>query len=384
MADLYTISIFVFVIFLAMHIYTHRSKIEIKYYLLYMWRTKRFRNFIDSVAQISPRFWKALGTFGIFLCVLAMVFGIISVLEQDYKILSGEMKQPAAQLVFPTLAKEGSVDGGIIYIPFWFWFFTIAAILIPHEFSHGVMARAQKIKLKSVGLLLFAIFPGAFVEPVDSQVNRAPLKDKLRIFAAGSFANFLTAIIFFLLSAFLIWPAVANPAIEMKIVNVTVGSPADLAGLQPNMTITEVNGKQISPSYLEYAGGGAFFSEEVGKISAGDAIKIRADGEDFSISPKFENGRPRIGVFLEAPEVFRAGAENLRSVGALFQMIWLFAFAVGIFNILPIFPLDGGLMFKAAAEKYFGARAEKIVRAVSGFLILAVVFLFIGPGILNA
>ncbi len=384
MADLYTISIFIFVIFLAMHIYTHRSKIEIKYYLLYMWRTKRFRNFIDSVAQISPRFWKALGTFGILLCVLAMVFGIFAVLEQDYKILSGEIKQPAAQLVFPTLAKEGSVDGGIIYIPFWFWFFTIAAILIPHEFAHGVQARAQKIKLKSVGLLLFAIFPGAFVEPEDKQVNKASLKDKLRIFAAGSFANFLTAIIFFLLSAFLIWPAVVNPAISLNIVNVTAGSPADLAGLQLNMTITEVNGKIITPTYFEYAQGGAFFSEEIGKIKDGDMIKVKADGKEYSISPNFEKGRPRIGVFLEAPEIFKAGSENLRSLGALFQMIWLFAFAVGIFNILPIFPLDGGLMFKAVAEKYFGTRAEKIVRAVSGFLILAVVFLFIGPGILNA
>ena len=383
MVDFYTLSIIVFVIFLAVHIYTHRSKIEIKYYLLYRWRTKRFRNFIDSVAQLSPRFWKFMGTIGIFLCVLAMIFGIFSVLEQDYKILSGEIKQPAAQLVFPTLAKEGSVDGGIIYIPFWFWFFTIAAILIPHEFMHGVIARAQKIKLKSVGLLLFAIFPGAFVEPVDAQVNRAPLKEKLRIFAAGSFANFLTAIIFFLISAFLIWPAVTNPAIEMKIVNVTEGSPAQLASLQPNMTITEVNGKQISPTYLEYAQGGAFFSEEVGKIKEGDIISLKADGKEFVVKPNFEKGKPRVGVFFEAPEVFRAGSANLRSVGALFQMIWLFAFAVGIFNILPIFPLDGGLMFKAVAEKYFGSASEKIVRSVSGILILAVVFLFVGPGIVS-
>ena len=73
--------------------------------------------------------------------------------------------------------------------------------------------------------------------------------------------------------------------------------------------------------------------------------------------------------------------KNLRSMGALFQMIWLFAFAVGIFNILPIGPLDGGLMFKVVAEKYFGAHSEKIVRSVSGILILAVVFLFVGPAV---
>ncbi len=384
MADLYTASIFIFVLFLAVHIYTHRSKIEIKYYLLYMWRTKRFRNTIDKVAQLSPEFWKSVGTFAIFLCVAAMVFGIFSVLEQDYKILSGEIKQPAAQLVFPTLAKEGSVDGGIIYIPFWFWFLTIGAILIPHEFMHGVIARAQKIKLKSVGLLLFAIFPGAFVEPEDKQVNKAPLKDKLRIFAAGSFANFMTAIVFFLLSAFLIWPAVTNSSIEMKIINVTEGSPADLAGLKANMTIAEVNSKQISPSYLEYAQGGAFFSDEIGKIKEGGTITFLVDKKLISVKPNFEKGKPKVGVMLEAPEVFKSGAEPLRALGALFQMIWLFAFAVGVFNILPIGPLDGGLMFRAVAQKYFGADAEKIIRSVSGFLILAVVFLFIGPGIVNA
>src|SRR3989338_6548859 len=348
MVDFYTLSILVFVLFLGIHIYTHRKNIEIKYYLLYLWRTKRFRNTIDKVAQLSPEFCKAAGTFAIFLCGLAMVFGILSVLEQDYKILSGEIKQPAAQLVFPTLAKEGSVDGGIIYIPFWFWFLTIGAILIPHEFMHGVIARAQKIKLKSVGLLLFTIFPGAFVEPEDKQVNRAPL-------------------------------------IEMKILNVTEGSPANLAGLKANMTITEVNGKQIVPTYLEYAQtAGAFFTEEVGKKKKGNAIAFKADGETFYVKPNFENGKPRVGVFFEAPEVFKTGSENLRSVGALFQMIWLFAFAVGIFNILPIYPLYGGLMFRAVAEKYFGAGAEKIVRSVSGILILAVVFLFVGPGIVNA
>ncbi len=384
MADFYIASIILFVFFLASVIYTNRKNIEIKYYLLYMWRTKRFRNTIDKVAQLSPEFWKATGTFAIFLCVLAMVFGIFSVLDQDYKILLGQIKEPSAQLVLPTLSKEGSASAGIIYIPFWFWFLTIGAILIPHEFMHGVFARAQKIKLKSVGLLLFAIFPGAFVEPVDKDVARAPLKNKLRVFAAGSFANFLTAIIFFLLSAFLVWPAVVNPAIEMKIVNVTEGSPAALAGLQPNMIITEINGKQIFPSYLEYASGGAFFAEEIGKIKEGDTTKLKADGKDFSVKPNFEKGKPKIGVFVDSTEIFKAGSENLRSLGALFQMIWLFAFAVGIFNILPIGPLDGGLMFRAVAEKYFGAHAEKIISSVSRFLILAVVFLFVGPGIVNS
>ena len=122
MADFYIASIILFVFFLASVIYANRKNIEIKYYLLYMWRTKRFRNTIDKVAQLSPEFWKAAGTFAIFLCGLAMIFGIFSVLDQDYKILLGQVKEPSAQLVLPTLSQEGSVSSGVIYIPFWFWF----------------------------------------------------------------------------------------------------------------------------------------------------------------------------------------------------------------------------------------------------------------------
>ena len=44
-------------------------------------------------------------------------------------------------------------------------------MIIIHEFSHGILARVENVKINSIGLLLFAIIPGAFVEPDEEKLN---------------------------------------------------------------------------------------------------------------------------------------------------------------------------------------------------------------------
>ena len=60
-----------------------------------------------------------------------------------------------------------------IDIPLFAGIISLAVLLVVHEFSHGLLARAAKVRLKSIGLLIFSIIPvGAFVEPDERQISK--------------------------------------------------------------------------------------------------------------------------------------------------------------------------------------------------------------------
>ena len=203
MLDIYTLSIIAFFAVVAILIYKDRKNIEFKY-ILFIRRTKRFRDAIDRVARVSPGFWKAFSSIGVIICFIVMAYGIIQLLGITTEIITRSITEPALQLILPSLTSAGASGPGFILIPFWFWIVVIAIILVPHELSHGIVARAEKIRLKSVGLLLLAVLPGAFVEPDEKQLGKAKPVTQLRVFAAGSFANFIVAMLTVLLIAFLV------------------------------------------------------------------------------------------------------------------------------------------------------------------------------------
>src|SRR5205823_926330 len=70
-------------------------------------------------------------------------------------------------------------------IPVGYGIFGLAVAIILHEFSHGILARVAKIRIRSLGLI-FLIFPiGAFVEPDEEELRALPRRDRARLFAAG-------------------------------------------------------------------------------------------------------------------------------------------------------------------------------------------------------
>ncbi|MDE1846991.1 MAG: site-2 protease family protein [Candidatus Micrarchaeota archaeon] len=76
----------------------------------------------------------------------------------------------------------------------------IAIMLIVHEFSHGVLARIAKVKVKEVGLLVLGFIPmGAYVEPDEAQMRKLPKEMQNRILVAGVASNILLGVISFAL-----------------------------------------------------------------------------------------------------------------------------------------------------------------------------------------
>ena len=65
------------------------------------------------------------------------------------------------------------LPGMPIKIPFIEGWLALIIILIIHEFSHGILTRIIKIKVKSFGLLLLGYFPiGAFTEPDEKKQKK--------------------------------------------------------------------------------------------------------------------------------------------------------------------------------------------------------------------
>jgi membrane-associated protease RseP (regulator of RpoE activity) len=74
----------------------------------------------------------------------------------------------------------------------------IAALVVAvvvHEMAHGIQSRSNGIDVDSTGLLYGVVPLGAFVEPNEKQVESAPRRPKMDIYAAGITVNTVVAII---------------------------------------------------------------------------------------------------------------------------------------------------------------------------------------------
>ena len=84
-----------------------------------------------------------------------------------------------------------------ITLPFWEGLVAIIVVAIVHEVAHGVLAAAEKLKVRSSGVLLFGFLPiGAFVEPDEEKFKKIDLWKKRRILVAGSSSNLYFFLVF--------------------------------------------------------------------------------------------------------------------------------------------------------------------------------------------
>jgi len=379
--DAYSLSVLFFLGILFALIYRDRKNIEVQYFLLIR-RTKIGIKILNKLSR--PRiFWKIIGTVGIFIAFFLMYDGTVSLIKYGEMVMKGAVTVPGLSFVFPSAKPQVEAGPGYVLIPFWFWLAVIASVIIPHEAFHGIMSRVENVRVKSTGLLLLLVLPGAFVEPDEKQLKKAKLVSRLRVFAAGSLANFLVYIILFNAVSFVIWPYFIPGGIIVQEVNAT--GPADNAGLKAGMLITEVNGAPVKLSYKEFLSGAGYLSGEMKELEPGDEISVVANSTRFDVklgSNPENKTLPYLGI-VSVP-VTRGDAN---AAGLLFQSLtwmWIINYAICVFNIMPIFPLDGGQLVHAIAEKISRKHAKRITYAVSFFILLILLFNFFAPFLLQA
>src|SRR5438132_2801707 len=207
-----------------------------------MWKTVRGRQWIDRLAR-PARFWRFFGDLAIVLVGITM-FGTTLLLLWEATLV----QSPAVRGNPPSPDLLLGLPGINPIIPLGYGIFGLAVAIILHEFSHGILARVAKIKIRSLGLI-FLIFPiGAFVEPDEEELRALPRHERARLYAAGPATNMLLALTFAVLFSSVMMASVTPVHDGVGIVGFTEGgSPAQSANIDAYTVITEVNNTPVRP-----------------------------------------------------------------------------------------------------------------------------------------
>ena len=371
------IAFLVFILFLGIFLIKKRKSVKIQSlvpYFLYviMYRTKKGLGIIEKLSK-NRRLLKIIQPISITIGFAGMLLVAYFLIFNIFKSLTG-VSQPGVAVVLPFRAK------GVFYVPFLYWIISIFILAVVHEFSHGIYSRFHKVKLKSTGFaflsLIVPILPAAFVEPDEKQLNKKKLNQKLSILSAGPFSNIVLAFIVLGIIALVAVPISKNvidyngvkivsfgqgPAKEYlhqgdtieKIDNSTIKTIQDFVGTmrtkKPNQTITLLTDKAEYNITLS--------KNPKNKSMAFLGVSVT---QNKKIKPEFEK---RYGVFIPQAILWFFG---------LLYWLYLLNLGIGLFNLVPIGPIDGGRMVYYLIEHKTKnkQRANKIFSLISSFFLL--------------
>ena len=153
-------------------LFKDRLKIDIEGPIM-MRRTKRLRDFIDSVAMKSP---DSLETHHEYRSAsIIFLHGTYSNTHNLYTSIN--IYSTTLIRVLPGV----DIPGSPVLIPLGYGIIGLITVLVIHEFGHGIISRVEGVKIDSIGVLLLAVLPGAFVEPNEEDVQKSERIQKLRI-----------------------------------------------------------------------------------------------------------------------------------------------------------------------------------------------------------
>lgn len=350
------------------------------------WHTKRGLKFINNTAETHKRGWRIFGTaaaiVGFALMVLMLV---ILILNAAFIITRPGAAPPGIVLVIPGLT-----------IPLLEGLVAIFSVLLMHEFSHGFVLRAQDLPIKSVGAMAFIAIPGAFVEPDKERFERARIMQRLRVYGAGSLANILFAMLCLFI---LLVTVVPLPGVYVWTVSENKDAPA-YGVLKPGMRLYSINGVQMN-EWADYY----YFMQGV---SPRDNLTIKTDDDTITLtaapSPENENrgylgitpvsAFPRsnfidpiftlamIGYGIRGYPVFNPYCNSTYlpwPVVSVLTWIFLLNFGIGLIQLLPAVPLDGGYILQGVIERASSERTAKRVVRVLSFIVLALILMNFVP-----
>ena len=302
-----------FVLFVSIFLYRNRKNLK-KEGLLFLYKTKWGIKLIDKTAKTFPKTLKALSYVSIgvgYLLMAGMIylFGKIVYIYVTMPSVVREIKVPPIMPLIPYLPQAFKLD----FLPdfyFIFWILVLAVIAISHEFAHGIFMRRYNIKIKSTGFGFFPfflpIFLAAFVEQDEKSMVRASKFQQKAVLAAGTFANILTAILFFgimiLFFSLAFSPAGVNFQNSYGLENYAYG----MVGIG---NITSINGTQLlNPNYQSL----------LNSVEAEGIYKLETINGDYFITKKFleiqNNNGEYIFAYLDAPAI------NAGLIGAIVEV----------------------------------------------------------------
>jgi membrane-associated protease RseP (regulator of RpoE activity) len=315
-------------------------------------KTKRLNNFLSRTSERHPRLWRAYGNSGMALALLETGLALYFLAGNLYRFAF--IPQTASPVV-PFLP-------GVTISLTWFPYVLIAiglAITV-HELAHGIIASREKVSVNSAGIILAPITAGGFVEPNEEEFAKARLLSRLRIVAAGSLTNVLVGVIVLLLGF-----AIFAPMSGVLVTEVVPGGPAEIAGMRDWDVIYAVQGFQTtSPADLQTV---------LARIPVGTTITIQTQRGPIQVTTA-SNPQNASVAFLGVQNILRYTPLRIGEFSSQFTyhltltLEWVANIMVniGIFNMLPLFPLDGeAFVYNILKEKLkYGLKPTRITISV--------------------
>lgn len=390
-------------------------------------KTKRVE-FFDKFKALRT-FFRIYGTVGVIAVIIVSVFiTVMLLLSVRYTLMVRPeptgIYEPQNILLLP-----GIND----YVPSTFavWLAFILTIVI-HEFGHAILCRIEDIRVKGMGVLLAVIPIGFFVEPDDEELEQKKGMPKMRMFGAGITNNLVVGFSCFI--ALILLFGLVVPSADPAIHGVYKGYPADNASIQQDSIVTAVNGEHVSSR--------ADISAIMNTTRPGDTVTLTTEKDGVStdytltlaawpdqyganqtsgfMGVEYYDGsaiKNAVGSmispvgffqFLIVPFASGDGMQYLRILAfdspdtsyyqvpfagfwdlihLLFWCAWI-NINVGIFNAIPMIPLDGGYIFKEGVDRLLDRRglirySGYVVGAVSYVMIIALISLIMLPYLLH-
>jgi membrane-associated protease RseP (regulator of RpoE activity) len=346
----------------------YKTKVGLK--LMESWG-KKYQGLVHVLGYIGA----GVGFLGMFLIVGFLIHGVWALIFQ-----------PDAPAVVSPVIPGVPIPGAAIQVPLITGWLALFIVIVIHEFSHGVVSRAHNVPVKSSGLLVFGFIGGAFVEPDEKKLAKQHESVHYSLFAAGPFSNIVTGILFLLIATFL-FPAITDHMTTptgVSLEKVTESSPAWNASLRPGMLITSVNNAPITDR--------DGLLEQLDSVKVGEAVIIGTKSGQYVVQtgqnpalPKDKKGY--LGVFIKSQRdpkstgaVFSATLAVTNWLKEFFYWLYVLSLGIGLANLLPLGPVDGGQMLRTASQGIAGkARGDWWWKKISMVTLLVIIVLLLVP-----
>ncbi len=359
-----------------MLIFINRKKFEIQNKVIALYRTKFGLKLMDKVAKKHAKAIHRVSNASIYIGFFGMIIITLLLMHSLIKFFFVKNAPAAVAPLIP-----GFEIGGI-YLPFIIGIISLFIAVFIHEFSHGITARSYNLPIKSSGFGMFAIFPIAFVEPEEKILMKKKTKIQNSVFAMGPFANLILGVLSLLILIFALSPIMSGMVnyTGITFINVSEDSAAQKAGLQPNMTITQIDDIIIT----DYNS----FVKALSNYSPGNTANIIADNKTFTVTfaehPE-NKAKPYLGIigvqhkYEIAKEKYKTPFSILSWFSELLFWLYVINLGLGLMNLYPIFITDGARMLASFA--LFRKKYEKPVYLVNKIcmfvLILHLLYFFL-------
>lgn len=359
----------VIIFWILIFLYLDRKNIENKG-IIFIRRSKILISLVEDVSLKYSKIFNFIGNFAIistFLSLLIFFYFSFYQLFQPPKIAP-------VQVVLPSLPGICESDF-VLCVPAYFWLLIIPIIAFFHEFMHAVLARINGIRIKSAGYAFLLFIPAFFVEIDEKKLKKVNLVSRLKIYSAGSFGNFIISACSFFLLIFV------SKMISLNFFGIVVEALNNTPAFYANLTgiIIKINDNEIIDVNDIFRLSKTFIPNQTIKIETIDGIYNITLDENAKIGIKI------IGNAYIPKNSFAKKYKNvLLPLLLIFKnfFFWLFllSLGIGIFNLLPIKILDGGLFFNDLFKEKFGRFGKFFYYLLSFFtisLILLLIFKYI-------